>query len=255
MHTLSVDCGGTGLKALVLDPDAQPTSERVRVPTPYPCPPAVFVESLLGLARATGQPFDRVTVGMPGAVRGGVVLATPHYVTESGPFTPRRKDLVRAWGHLDIRAQLQEAFDRPTLVFNDAELAGLAVISGRGYEVMLTLGTGMGFAHFLDGAPLPKIELSHAPFRKGETFDEHLGNHARKQVGNAKWAKRVARAIDALRPVLWWDACFLGGGGTKHLRRTPAADVLVVPNLKGLLGGVRVWDLAAPASAGSPATG
>jgi polyphosphate glucokinase len=226
----------------------------VRTKTPYPCPPELFVATLVALAGRVGHPYDRVSVGMPGLVRDGLVLATPHYVTEAGPFTPRRDDLVAAWHRLDAQTLLATALDHPTRVLNDAEIAGLAVIEGIGYEVMMTFGTGMGFAQFHHGRLLPKLELSQAPFRDGETFDEHLGHHARKAVGNAHWTARVRDALDALRPMLWWDALVVGGGGAKHLTGPLGPDVRVVENVVGLLGGVRLWEHelspAAPASVG-----
>ena len=210
--------------------------------TPYPCPPEVFAATLDDLATATGVDFDRVSVGMPGLVRRGVVRWTPHYVTESGPFSPVRADLAMAWENLDVRELLEATFGRPTLVVNDAELAGLAVITGRGYEVMLTLGTGLGFAHFSEGAVLPKIEVSAAPFRKGRTFDERLGHHARKARGNARWSRDVQRALERLFAVYAWDRGYLGGGGAKHLRRRVDDWVSIIDNRAGILGGVRLWD-------------
>lgn len=253
-RTLSVDCGGTGLKCIVLDPTGSPLSDRVRVPTPYPCPPDRFAATLAQLASSTGASYDRVSVGMPGLVRRGVVSWTPHYVTEAGPFTPVRSDLALAWEHHDVRAHLEDAFDRPTLVVNDAELAGLSVITGRGYEVMLTLGTGLGFAHYDEGAVLPKIEVSAAPFRKGDTFDERLGNHSRRARGRTAWSKDVVRALRRLFAVYYWDRAFLGGGNTKHLRRSVDEWVTVVDNRAGVLGGVRLWEDEHARTAASPAT-
>lgn len=245
--TLAVDCGGSGIKACVLDASAAMASERVRMPTPYPCPPTILVASIAGLTAGL-PPYDRVAVGLPGLVRHGVVYATPHYVTEAGPFTPRRPDLVTAWAGYDIQSALGSALGHPVRVANDAEIQGLAVVAGKGYEVVLTLGTGLGFAQFDDGRLLPKVELSQHPSRKGETYDERLGNVARLRVGNATWSRRVARAVETLRPVLWWDRLYLGGGNTKHLRPPVIADlgpsVQVVPNTAGLLGGVRLWDAA-----------
>jgi polyphosphate glucokinase len=243
-RTLSVDCGGTGMKSAVLDASGSPVSTRVRVRTPYPCPPAVFVDTIERLASGAGVDFDRVSVGMPGLVRHGVVRWTPHYVTESGPFSPIRSDLALLWQDLEISALLESALDRPTRVVNDAELAGLSVISGRGYEVMLTLGTGLGFAHFTDGALLPKIEVSAAPFRKGSTFDERLGHHARKAHGSKTWSREVHRALRRLYAVFSWDRAYLGGGGSKHLRVRVDEYVTLVGNHAGLLGGVRLWDEA-----------
>lgn len=240
-HTLAIDCGGTGIKAAVLDACAGMVSERVRVLTPYPCPPETLVASL-GKLTAELPPYDRVSVGMPGVVRRGTVLATPHYVTQAGPFTARLPELEGAWAHYDIAAALEAALGRPTRVVNDAEMQGCAVIEGRGFEIVLTLGTGLGFAMFDEGRLLPKVELSTHPFRKGETYDEQLGNHTRRRVGNATWTRRVHRAVDGLRPVLCWDRLYLGGGNTKHLRRDPPPDVTVIPNSAGIAGGVRLWD-------------
>ena len=241
-RTLAVDCGGTGIKAMVLDAAGASVSERVKRRTPYPCPPDVLIGAVVDVAERTGQPFDRVSVGFPGMVRNGVVLATPHYVTEAGPFTPVRPDLVKAWTDFDVRAALERALGQPTRVLNDAEVAGLAVIERRGFEVLLTLGTGLGCALFADGRILPKIEMSQAPFRKGQTYDQQLGHQARKRIGPVRWTERVAKAVDALRPVLWWDRLYVGGGGAKHLTRTIGPDVTIVSNDYGLLGGARLWD-------------
>ena len=239
--TLAVDCGGTGIKAIVLDAAGQPVSERVKRRTPYPSPPNVLIAAVAEVATGTGRTFDRVSVGFPGLVRRGIVHATPHYVTEGGPFTPRRPDLEKEWAAYDIRSAFEAALGRPTRVLNDAEVAGLAVIHGRGFEVMFTLGTGLGCALFDDGRLLPKVEMSQAPFREGETYDQQLGHHIRKRLGPRSWTERVVAAVDTLRPVLWWDHLYVGGGGAKHLTRDLGPDVTVVPNDKGLLGGVRLW--------------
>jgi polyphosphate glucokinase len=241
-RTLAVDCGGTGIKAMVLDAVGIPISERVKRRTPYPCPPDVLIGAVVDVADRTGETFDRVSVGFPGMVRDGVVLATPHYVTEAGPFTPVRPDLAKEWAGFDVRAALERALGRPTRVLNDAEVAGLAVIERRGFEVLLTLGTGLGCALFDDGRILPKIEMSQAPFRKGQTYDQQIGHIARKRIGPARWTERVAKAVDTLRPVLWWDRLYLGGGGARHLIHDLGSDVTIISNDYGLLGGIQLWD-------------
>lgn len=200
------------------------------------------MDTLASLAERTGEEFDRVSVGFPGMVRLGVVYATPHYVTEAGPFTPVRPDLRQQWEGFDIQTALEEVLGKPTRVLNDAEIAGLAVIESKGFEVVFTLGTGLGCALFDDGRLLPKVELSQAPFRKGETYDEQLGHHARKKLGNRRWSRRVTRAIDGLRPVLFWDHLYVGGGGARHLRHDLGPDVTIVGNEYGLLGGIRLWN-------------
>lgn len=255
-YTLSVDCGGTGLKCLVVDREGHPVTRRVRVRTPYPCPPEALARELVEIARATAHPFDRVSVGMPGLVRQGVVRWTPHYVTEAGPFTPVVPALVEQWVGLDVQAMLERVYRRPTLVVNDAEMAGLATVAGSGYEVMMTLGTGLGFAHFDDGRLLPKIEVSAAPFGDGRTFDQALGHHARRKVGPDRWTDQVDDALAALDRVFRWDRAYLGGGGAKYLARPLWARVELVANTAGVLGGVRLWDdQVDPPRPPPPATG
>jgi polyphosphate glucokinase len=240
-RTLAVDCGGTGLKASVLDTSGTMVVDRVRVRTPYPCPPERFVATLVELV-APLPAWDRASVGMPGMLRDGKVVATPHYVTEAGPFTPRRPDLVAAWTGFDVTAALTAAFHCPTKVVNDAEVQGSAVITGQGLEAVITLGTGVGFALFDHGRLVPHIELSHHPFRKGETYDQQLGEHARLRIGDEKWSVRVATMIDTLRPVFWFDKLYLGGGNVRYVRSDLGEDVVRIKNTAGILGGVRLWD-------------
>lgn len=238
--TLTFDVGGTGIKAQVIDRTGEPIGERMRVPTPYPTPPERLVDFLLELA--DGLPsFDRVSVGLPGMIRNGCVLATPHFITESGPFSPRRPDLVEAWRRWDAAEALNDAFGCPVRVVNDAELAGFAVIEGSGFEVLLAFGTGLGAALFDDGRLLPKLELSQAPFRDGESYDRQLGDHARIALGNEEWSKRVALALDAWFPVLGWDRLYLGGGNAEHLAPDLGHRATRVGNEAGLRGGHKLW--------------
>ncbi|MGH9103840.1 MAG: ROK family protein, partial [Acidimicrobiales bacterium] len=227
--TLSVDVGGSHIKASVLDADATMTAEPVRVATPYPLTPQGLVDALAGLARQL-PPFDQVSVGFPGMVRKGHVLSAPHFVTAGGPGSEERPDLVRAWHQVDLASALAEELGRPTKVDNDADQQGAAVVLGDGLELVVTLGTGMGTAFFQDGALLPHLELAHHPFRKGQTYDEQLGDLTRRVVGNAK-----------------------------HLTIDLGPEATIVDNTSGILGGARLWQGAghrhpqSPSSPGSPA--
>ncbi|NHC46295.1 ROK family protein [Motilibacter aurantiacus] len=251
-RTLVVDCGGTGIKATVLGPDGRMVAPRVRVPTPYPCPTDVFVATVAGLAEQLRQPgksgssgqYDRVSVGVPGVIRKGRVLHTPHFVTVGGPFTEPDPQLVRQWRGFDVAAALEKALLAPVRAVNDAEMQGCAVVSGVGFEVVVTLGTGFGFAMFDDGRLLPKVEMSAHRLKKGESYDERLGNLTRARIGRERWNARVAEAVEGLRWVFWWDRLYVGGGNTRHLTVDLGPDVTVVPNLAGLLGGARLWDPA-----------
>jgi polyphosphate glucokinase len=244
--TLAVDCGGTGLKGSVLDELGQMTAEQVLVPTPYPLPPERFVGILAGMAAELPQ-ADRATVGMPGMIRHGRVVSTPHYVTEAGPHTAVVPDLVAEWREFDARSSISDALGMPAIVLNDAEVAGAGAATGSGLEVMFTLGTGLGCAIFDDGRLMPHLEVSRAPVREGMIYDTYIGDASRKEMGDVAWSRRVRSALIELRPMFQWDRLFIGGGNGVRLEQSDLLEIggsiLVVPNSTGIIGGVKAWDL------------
>jgi polyphosphate glucokinase len=243
VRTLAIDVGGSGFKAAVLDARGEMTSERVRVDTPYPCPPETFVRALSDLVAELHDPYDRVSVGFPGLVRRGLVHHIPSLSRRTYGGGPDA-ELVAAWDGFDLGSALRAAFAVPVKVANDADVQGCAVATGNGFELVVTLGTGVGTALFSSGVLLPHLELGHAQFRKGETFEEQLGNTPRKAVGNERWQARVLKALQAYDRFLFYDHVFLGGGNAKHLAEVPLPDnATIVPNTAGILGGLRLWDM------------
>lgn len=244
--TLSVDCGGGGIKAAVLDDAGTAHAPAVRVPTPYPLPPELLVETVADLA-ADLPAAARVTVGLPGMIRHGVVIHTPHYITRSGPRSRVDPGLAERWAGFDMHAAVEARLGIPALVLNDAEVHGAGVVAGTGLELVLTLGTGLGSAHFDGGRTAPHLELSHAPVRRGTTYDEYIGEPERRRLGDGLWSRRVARVVEGLRPVFRWDRLYLGGGNSRCLTAVVldrlGDDVVVVPNSAALVGGARAWAL------------
>ena len=244
VNTLAIDIGGSSFKATVLDPDGQMLLDRVRVDTPYPCSPDQFVETVTALVEPLPE-AARVSVGFPGMVRKGVVLHVPSLSREvpGGPEVPKR---AAPWTGYDLESRLRDALGKPVLVMNDADVQACAAVEGKGFELVLTLGTGVGTAVFSDGTLLPHMELSHFPWGKKDSYDIVLGNAARRKVGNVKWSKKLKKALADFDEVLFPDHVYLGGGNTKHLTIDLAdlgGRVSVVPNTAGLLGGVRVWEM------------
>ncbi len=240
--TLAIDIGGTGLKASILDSAGAMVADRVKIPTTYPLPPDKLVEDLVRLTKPLPD-YERVSAGFPGMVREGHVLTAPHFILKSGPGSEIDPALKEKWSDFPLADALTQQLGHKTKVANDADLQGAAVIAGHGFEMAMTLGTGFGTGCFYDGHLLPHLEFAHTPFRKGETYNEQLGERARKEIGDERWSKRVMRAIDILRALTFFDRCWLGGGNTKRLDASKLPhDVTVVDNTAGILGGIKLWD-------------
>ncbi len=187
--------------------------------------------------------FDRISAGFPGVVRNGVTLTAPHFVTVAGPGSRVDPKLVNAWTGFDLAGAFQTTWQRPARIINDADLQGLEAVSGHGVEVVVTLGTGVGTAVFQEGHLGPHLELAHHPFRKGETYDEQLGEATRKDIGNKRWNQRVEKAIETLRVLTLFDHLYVGGGNSKHIDFVVEPDVTIVGNTGGILGGLRLWSI------------
>jgi polyphosphate glucokinase len=243
LRTLAIDIGGTGIKAVVLDEAGQIIGERRRVPTPAK---PVSRDALLGAideAIASLGEFDRVSVGFPGYVRDGRVLTAPNLGSET-------------LGGFDLQQALSEHLKKPVRVLNDADVQGFGAISGQGVEMILTLGTGAGTAIFRDGEIMPHLELAHHPVSGKKTYDEYIGNDARRRKGKKAWNKRVAKVIDILRTVVRFDHLYIGGGNATDLNFPLPHDVSVVPNTDGLTGGIQLWRTIPPhIAAGTGAVG
>jgi polyphosphate glucokinase len=224
-QTLAIDIGGSGIKVMVLDEVGNPISDRSRVETPQPATPDAVITEIIGLAR--GKVFDRVSVGFPGVVKAGI--------------TQTAANLDPSWLEFDLATALVAKLSRPVKVINDADVQGLGAILGQGVELVITLGTGVGSALFLNGKLVPNLELGHHPFRKGETYEQQLGQAALDAVGKKRWHKRLAKAIVTLEHAFNYDTLYIGGGNAKKIELEVRANVKIISNLSGLLGGIALW--------------
>ncbi len=226
--TLTLDIGGTGVKAGLLDAHGAMIGDRIRVKTPQPATPDLVVPVLLGMAEKLGG-SARVSVGFPGVVRGGTVHTAPNLGT-------------KAWAGFDLGGALQGHLGKPVRMLNDAQVQGLGVIAGRGLECVITLGTGFGFALYQDGRLAPHMEMGQHPVRKDMSYDEYLGVAALGKVGRKRWNRRVERALAHLRILINFDFLHIGGGDAQMLDLVLPPDIRIVSNDAGITGGVKLWD-------------
>lgn len=241
--TLSIDVGGTGIKASVLDNDGQMIAKRVRITTTYPFQPENLLD-IIGQLSSQLPAYDRVSIGFPGVVRQGKVLTAPHFVSRTGPGIKLEQDeeLLSLWTGFALDKAVSDLLGKPVKSANDAELQGIAVIEGIGLELVLTLGTGLGSALFYNGQVAPHLELAHHPFRKGETYNDQLGNAAFEKIGKEKWCFRVKLAIENFKILLNYDKCYIGGGNAEFLEGILDEEVTFVKNIAGILGGIKLWE-------------
>src|SRR5438552_2757860 len=157
LRTLAIDIGGSGIKSTVLDASGKALTERLRITTPRPATPKAVLATIAEIARQSG-PFDRVGAGFPGVVKSGVVQTAPHLDDKK-------------WRGVRLDKELEKLLRKPARVSNDAVVQGYAAITGKGIELVITLGTSMGSAIYIDGHALP-MEMGHHPFRHGGAYED-----------------------------------------------------------------------------------
>ena len=224
-RTLAIDIGGTGIKAMLLDAAGKPLTERLRVATPHPATPKNVLTAILTLSAQVGN-FDRVGAGFPGVVKNGIVKTAPH--------------LHKKWEGVRLDVELQRLLKKPARVANDAVVQGYPAITGRGIELVITLGTSMGSAIYANGNAVP-MEMGHHPIRHGHAYEDEVGNDALKKYGRKKWNKHLLRVIDLLDRTFNYDRLYIGGGNAAQINFKLPKNAHVIDNADGLYGVIALW--------------
>ncbi|MEV6211060.1 polyphosphate--glucose phosphotransferase [Kitasatospora sp. NPDC051914] len=232
-----VDIGGSGIKGAPVDLAAGGLAEeRFKVLTPQPSSPNAVVEAVAEVVRHFGH-------------QGPVGLTFPGVVVDGRTRTAANVD--KDWIGMDAEGLFREALDLPATVVNDADAAGIAEVAygaGRGHGgvvLLLTFGTGIGSALFVDGALVPNTELGHLELR-GKDAERRASSAARERHGLswAEWAGRVDEYLDLVEMLFSPQLVIVGGGvSRKHEKFLPLLrkrDAEVVPaelrNDAGIVG-------------------
>lgn len=206
-----VDVGGSGIKGCPVDIDSGVlTEERLRIPTPQPATPEAVANVVAEIVEKFGWQGP-VGITLPCVVKDGVAL------TEA--------NVDKNWIGTDARTLFAERLGRSpeeVVVLNDADAAGMAEMQfgagmgHRGLVVVLTFGTGIGSAMFIDGKLVPNTEFGHIEVDNQDA--EKMAAASVKDnldLSYPEWAPRVTRYIQTLERFLWPDLIIAGGGVSK----------------------------------------
>ena len=239
---LGIDVGGTGVKAALVDlATGTLASDRVRERTPQPATPEAVTATV---ASVVAQVLDGETVpddlpvgcGLPGVVTEGILRTAAN--------------IDKSWEGVSVEGIVGEALGRRVLAINDADAAGLAELAYGAAEgvsgtvLLLTIGTGIGSALFIDGRLVPNTEFGHLEFH-GKDAELRVSGAARSRrgLGWKRWAREFDEYLDRLELYFWPDLIILGGGVSKDMARyehllttrapVKAAELL---NVAGIVG-------------------
>ena len=208
MEILGIDIGGSGVKGAPVEVETgNLLAPRLRIPTPEGAKPQPTAEVVAQIARQFNWQ-GAIGVGFPAAVRAGIVRTAAN-------IHPK-------WIGTPVEELLSQVTGCPTYVVNDADAAGLAEMSfgaGRGRQgvvLIVTIGTGLGTALFVDGYLLPNMEFGHIEIR-GQDAERRASDQARKlkKLSWKKWAKNLDEYLRTLERLLFPDLIILGGGVSK----------------------------------------
>jgi polyphosphate glucokinase len=203
-----VDIGGSGIKGCTVDLRSGSLDEqRVRLPTPVPATPTAVAELVAAITNEFGW-HGPMGVTLPSVLKRGIALTAAH--------------LDPAWKGLAADKLFSEYCRVPVVVLNDADAAGLAEMrfgAGRDHDgvvLLLTFGTGIGSALFVDGELVPNTELGHLQV-DGVDAEIRAAAAARddEELSWADWAARVSRYLQVLEGLMWPDLIIAGGGVSK----------------------------------------
>jgi polyphosphate glucokinase len=241
---LGIDVGGSGIKGAPVDVGTgQLLAERLRIATPQPSTPEAVAETVKEVVTHFGG-TGPIGCTLPSVVQNGVVRTAAN--------------IDPSWIGTEGRQLLETTIGRPVTLLNDADAAGLAEmrfgagVGRQGVVIVVTLGTGIGSALFVDGRLVPNTELGHMEIRGKDAEHRAAASvRERRDLPWHKWATYVDEFLDRLEALFWPDLVIIGGGvSSKFDRFGPllTSRVPVVPASLGNEAGIVGAALAAVAA-------
>jgi len=233
VEILGVDIGGSGIKGAPVNlKKGELTADRYRIATPQPSKP----EAVAGVVKQIVDHFNwqgPIGCTFPAIVKNGVVLSAAN--------------VDDTWIGTNGQRLLEKKTGCPILLMNDADAAGIAELefgAGRwhkGVVIVLTLGTGIGSAIFVNRVLVPNTEFGHMEIR-GKDAEDRASDRVRKakNLSWKKWAKRVNEFLTRMELLFSPDLFVLGGGVSKkhhkYLHRLKTQAEIVPAQLRNEAG-------------------
>jgi polyphosphate glucokinase len=209
MEIFGIDVGGSGIKGAPVNVETGAlAAERFRLPTPEGARPGEVADTIKELLEHF-QWKGLAGAGFPAVVQNGVVRTAAN--------------IHHSWIGTNAQSLFSERAGCPVYVLNDADAAGIAEMAfgiGRHYPkgvvIMITVGTGIGTALFVDSLLVPNTELGHIEIR-GKDAESRSSDAARqrKEQSWEKWAARLSEHLERLEALFWPDLFIIGGGISK----------------------------------------
>lgn len=213
MAIMGIDVGGSGIKGVPVDTEkGELIGERYRLPTPEAAKPDDVAETVAKVVRQFNWEGP-IGVGFPSVVRGGVIYTAAN--------------IAKSWIGTNAEELFRKVTGCPVYVLNDADAAGIAEMRfgvgaerSKGLVMMITIGTGLGTALFIDGKLVPNTELGHIEIR-GKDAERRASDAARqrKDLSWSEWGKKFNEYLNHLERLFWPDLFILGGGSSKEFHR------------------------------------
>jgi polyphosphate glucokinase len=209
MQALGIDIGGTGIKGAPVDlATGQLVTDRKKIATPRPATPEAVKEVVKELAQSFGW------TGVVGATFPGVVV--------NGTIRTAA-NVDKSWIGTDAASLFGKAIGADVAVLNDADAAGIAEmtfgagVGVQGTVLMLTFGTGVGSALFVDGVLVPNTEFGHIEIR-GKDAEKRASERGKTDHGWGwkDWTERVSEYLQHLEALLSPGLIIVGGGISKE---------------------------------------
>ena len=222
MRVLVIDVGGTHIKIAG-------SWDRVthRIPSGQAMTAADMARAVMALTK--DWDYEAVSLGYPGPVK------------DNRPFR-EPINIGGGWTTFDF----QKAFGKPVRCINDAAMQALGSYAG-GRMLFLGLGTGLGTS-IVENWRVEPLEIAHLPYRKGQSYEEYLGEAGLARLGDERWERHVHKVCDLFRAALLCDGIVLGGGNARRLVTLPDAATRG-SNENAIHGGVRLWERVAESTA------